>query len=66
MSVHNISSIIFLCGCFIHLSLNWRVLTKYMASRTADYIRFKKEMIVALILVLGIVGLFSLHVFHVH
>lgn len=65
MSVHNLSAIIFLCACMLHLVVNRKVLIKYISEKTTQYSRFKRESVLALIIVLGIVGLFSIHVFHV-
>jgi hypothetical protein len=64
MSVHNISALIFLIAVLIHLSLNWSALIKYIAAKTTEYFQFKKEMIIALITVVLIVGIFSSHVLH--
>jgi hypothetical protein len=66
MSVHNMSALIFLITVVIHLSLNWNALIKYIATKTSEYFRFRKEMIVALVTVALIVGLFSSHAFHTH
>jgi hypothetical protein len=65
MSIHNSTSIIFLISLIIHLVLNWKAITNYMFTKTKEYMNLKKEMLVALIIVLGIVGLFSSHVLHV-
>ena len=66
MSVHNMSALIFLIAVFIHLSLNWKSLLKYIATKTEEYFKFRKEMIIALFTVVVIVGLFSSHASHVH
>jgi hypothetical protein len=66
MSVHNMSALIFLIAVMIHLGLNWNALIKYIATKTSEYLRFRKEMIVALVAVALIIGLFSSHAFHVH
>ena len=65
MSVHNVSAIIFVASVVIHLTLNWSALMKYIATKTSEYFQFRKEMIIALITVLIIVGLISSHVFHI-
>jgi len=64
MSVHNISALIFLIAVLIHLSLNWSALIRYIAAKTTEYFQFRKEMIIALITVVLIVGLFSSHALH--
>ena len=48
MSVHNISALIFIIAVVIHLSLNWDALIKYIATKTSEYFRFRKELIFAL------------------
>ncbi|MBA4320334.1 MAG: hypothetical protein C0412_18205 [Flavobacterium sp.] len=65
MSVHNLSAIIFLCACMLHLVANRKSLAKYLSAKTTEYSGFKRESVLALIIVLGIVGLFSIHAFHV-
>jgi hypothetical protein len=66
MTVHNTSAIIFLIAVVVHISLNWNAMIKYVATKTSEYFQFRKEMIVALVAVLLIVGLFSSHVFLIH
>jgi len=66
MSVHNMSALLFLIAVLIHLSLNWNALIKYIATKTSEYFRFRKEMIVAFVTVALIVGLFSSHALHTH
>jgi hypothetical protein len=65
MSVHNMSALIFLVAVVIHLVFNWNALVKYIATKTSEYFRFRKEMIIALITIMIIVGLFSSHALHV-
>lgn len=64
MSIHNLSAIIFLCACMLHLVANRKALAKYISAKTAEYSGLKREAILALMFVLGLVGLFSMHVFH--
>lgn len=66
MSIHNICALIFTIACVIHLSLNWNALVKYIATNTHEYLRFRKEFIVALIIIVLIVSLFSSHALHTH
>ncbi len=63
MSVHNLSAIIFLSTCIIHIILNRKVLVKYVSTKTAEYFHLKREVLLALMLVVGIIGLFSMHAF---
>jgi hypothetical protein len=61
MSVHNMSAILFSVFVIFHLTYNWSVLVKHL--RKVKGIRISKEAVIAIILVAGIVGLFSLHTF---
>ena len=65
MSVHNISAFIFLIAAVIHLTFNWSSITKYVATKTTEYFRLRKELILALVIITVIVGLFSSHALHV-
>lgn len=66
LSVHNISALIFIVAVLIHLGLNWNALIKYIASKTSEYFRIKKELFIALVIILVIVGLYSSHALHNH
>jgi hypothetical protein len=66
MTIHNTSSVIFIIALIIHLVLNWKAIINYMLTKTKEYVKFKKELLVALIIVLGLVGLFTSHVFHLN
>ena len=61
MSVHNLSAIIFLSACVIHIVINRKVLFKYISTKTAEYVDLKREVIIAMFFVVGIVGFFSIH-----
>jgi len=65
MSVHNMSALLFFIAAIVHLTFNWKALTKHLATKTAEYFRFRQEMIIALVVVIVIVGLFSSHAFRV-
>ncbi len=65
MSVHNLSAIIFLSTCLIHLVVNRKVLFKYISEKTTQYIHLKREVLIAILFVSGIVGLFAMHALHV-
>ena len=65
MSVHNLAAIIFLTTTIIHLATNRKAIAKYIVSKTTEYTRFKREALIAMLLVIGIVGLFAMHAFHV-
>jgi len=65
MTVHNYSAVIFLITCVIHLAVNRKILLKYITDKSNEYFSFKREVMIALLIVFGIVGFFSMHVFHV-
>lgn len=63
MTVHNVAAILFAIFTIIHISYNWKVLIHY--ANKAKEITISKEAVAALTLVIIIVGLFSLHAFHI-
>jgi len=63
MSVHNMSAILFTVFAVIHISYNWRPLLNYV--KRVKKITVSKEAVLAVVLVVFIVGLFSSHAFHV-
>ena len=63
MAVHNMSALLFGVFAVLHISLNWRVLIHY--AQKVKSISVSKEAFAAVTLVLCLVGLFSLHAFHV-
>jgi len=65
MVVHNISAVVFLITCIIHLAANRKVIWRYIANKSSEYSGYRKEVYVALVIVFGIVGLFAMHAFHV-
>ncbi len=62
MSVHDISGILFVLLCILHISLNWKALVNYM--KKAREVFLSREAWFAIILVIILVGLISSHVFH--
>jgi hypothetical protein len=66
MSVHNMSALIFLAAAVVHLCLNWNAFAKYIVQKTSGYARFRREMLIALVATVLLVGLFSSHALHVH
>jgi hypothetical protein len=65
MSVHNLAAAIFLITCIIHLFANRKALIKYIANKTSEYTGVKREALVAFLFVIGLVGFFAMHTFHV-
>ena len=62
MTVHNVAAILFILFIIIHISYNWRILVKY--SKNVGTIIISKEALAAIVLVIFIVGLFSMHALH--
>ena len=62
MTVHNVAAILFIIFATIHISYNRRVLIQY--TKKARDLFLSKEAVAAFVLVILLVGLFSLHVFH--
>jgi hypothetical protein len=65
MSVHNLAAAIFLITCVLHLIANRKALAKYLANKTSEYFHLKREALIALVFVFGLVGFFAIHAFHV-
>lgn len=55
MSVHNAASLFFLIAAIVHVILNWKVLTHYIRARVGEYLRFKRELWIAVLVVSGLV-----------
>jgi hypothetical protein len=66
MSVHNMSATLFVIAAVLHVVWNWKPLTRSMIDKTRQIFRIRKEMLIALSLVVVFVGVFSMHAFHVH
>ncbi|MCE5249637.1 DUF4405 domain-containing protein [bacterium] len=64
MSIHNFSAVLFLISAVIHMKTNWKTMMRYVSSETGMIFPCKKEAVIALIIVFGLVALFSSHVFH--
>jgi hypothetical protein len=65
MTVHNVSAIIFLTSCILHIIANRKALVRNIYTKTKEYGQFKREALIALAIVIGIIGFISMHVFHV-
>ncbi len=63
MSVHNMAGFLFTVLAICHIVINRRALGHYLKKLPKPL--FSKEAIAALLLVLGIIGLFASHAFHV-
>jgi hypothetical protein len=49
MIIHNTASLFFLIAAVVHVILNWKALTHYVSARVGDYMRFKRELLIAIL-----------------
>jgi len=64
MSMHNTASLVFVAAAVVHMALNWKVLIHYMSVRVGEYVRFKRELLIAVLGVSGLVLLVASHGLH--
>ena len=64
MSMHNTASLVFVAAAVVHVTLNWKVLIHYMSVRVGEYVRFKRELLIAVLGVSGLVLLVASHALH--
>jgi hypothetical protein len=65
MSMHNTASLLFVAAAVVHVTLNWKVLTHYVSARVGEYVRFKRELFIAVLGVSGLVLLVASHALHI-
>ena len=65
MTMHNTASLLFLIAAVVHVIMNWKVLTHYVNARVGEYVRFKRELLIAVLGVSGFVLLVASHAFHI-
>jgi hypothetical protein len=65
MTMHNTASLLFLIAAVVHVILNWKVLTHYVNTRVGEYMRFKRELLIAVLGVSGFVLLVASHALHI-
>ena len=64
MSMHGAASLLFVAAAVVHMTLNWKVLTRYMSARVGEYLQFKRELFLAVLRVSGFVLLVASHALH--
>jgi hypothetical protein len=64
MTMHNTASLLFLIAAAAHVILNWKVLTHYVNAKVGEYMRFKKELLIAVLGVPVLVLLVASHALH--
>ncbi len=61
MNIHNTASFLFLVAAVVHVMMNWKVLSHYVNAKVGEYMRFKIELLIA---VLGVSAFVMLVAFH--
>ena len=61
MTIHNTASFLFLLAAVFHVIMKWQVLTHHVNAKVGEYMKFKKELFIA---VLGVSALVMLAAFH--
>jgi len=64
MAVHDVAGILFVMFSVLHIVYNWKALVIYAKITKDTYI--SKEALFAIMLVIVVISLFSLHTFHVN
>jgi len=65
MTMHNTASLLFLIAAVVHVIMNWKVLTHYVNAKVGEYMRFKRELLIAVLGVSGFVLLVASHALHI-
>ncbi len=63
MSTHNTASLVFVAAAVLHVTLNWKALTHHVRARVGEYVRFKRELVIAVLGVSGLVLFVASHEF---
>jgi hypothetical protein len=61
ITIHNTASFLFIIAAVVHVIMNWKVLTHYVNAKAGEYMRFKRELLIA---VLGMSAVVILVAFH--
>lgn len=64
MSMHNTASVIFVASVVVHLTLNWKPMSRYITTKINEYSPFKAELMVAAITVTVLILLIGSHPLH--
>ena len=65
MTMHNTASLLFLIAAVVHVIMNWKVLTHYVNAKVGEYMRFKRELLIAVLGISGFVLLVASHALHI-
>jgi len=61
MTIHNTASFLFIIAAVVHVIMNWKVLSHYVNAKVGEYMKFKRELLIA---VLGVSAFVILVAFH--
>jgi hypothetical protein len=61
MTIHNTASFLFLIGAVVHVIMNRKALTHYVNAKVGEYMRFKRELLIAVVGVSAFVVLVAFH-----
>ena len=64
MSMHNTASVIFVASVVVHLTLNWKSMSRYITTKINEYSPFKTELIITAITVTVVILLIGTHPLH--
>ena len=65
MTMHNTAALLFLIAAVVHVIMNWKVLTHYVKAKVGEYMRFKRELLMAVLGISGFVLLVAAHALHI-
>jgi len=66
MTIHNTASFLFLIAAVVHVMMNWKVLTHYVKAKVGEYLRFKRELVIAVLGVSAFIMLVAFHALALH
>ncbi len=66
MTIHNTSALIFFVAALIHVSLNMRLIKNYLVQKVDASLKARRELAIAVVIVLSMVVFTTSHVFHGH
>ncbi len=64
MTMHNTASLLFLIAAVVHVILNRKVLANYVNAKVGEYMRFKRELLIAVLGVSALVLFAASHALH--
>lgn len=62
MTMHNTASLLFLLAAVTHVITNWKALTRYVIARAGEYMQFRRELSIAVLVVSCLILFAASHV----